>query len=43
MPRTHPELNREEKVGEILEAAERRLLEGGFGELSMVESPAIWV
>src|SRR5437667_7758703 len=35
MPRTRPELNREDKVAEILTAAERRLLGGGFDALSM--------
>jgi AcrR family transcriptional regulator len=35
MPRTRPQLDREEKVAEILEAAERRLLDGGFDALSM--------
>jgi AcrR family transcriptional regulator len=35
MPRTRPELNREEKLAEILTAAERRLLSGGFDALSM--------
>jgi AcrR family transcriptional regulator len=36
MPRTRPELNREDKVAEILAAAERRLYEGGFDALSMI-------
>ncbi len=35
MPRTRPELNREYKIIEILEVAERRLQEGGFEALSM--------
>jgi AcrR family transcriptional regulator len=35
MPRTRPELNREQKADEILEAAERRLKEDGFEGLSM--------
>jgi AcrR family transcriptional regulator len=35
MPRTRHELNREEKVAEILDAAERRLRDGGFDALSM--------
>jgi AcrR family transcriptional regulator len=35
MPPTRPELNREEKVAEILAAAERRVREGGFDALSM--------
>jgi AcrR family transcriptional regulator len=35
MPRTRPELNRQEKVDEILAAAERRLREDGFDALSM--------
>jgi AcrR family transcriptional regulator len=35
MPRTRTELDREEKVAEILGIAERRLLEGGFEALSM--------
>jgi AcrR family transcriptional regulator len=35
MPRTRTELEREEKVAEILGVAERRLLEGGFEALSM--------
>src|SRR5437660_12556488 len=36
MPRTRAELNRDDKVAEILDVAERRLLEGGFEALSMV-------
>ena len=36
MPRTRPELNREDKMAEILAAAERRLYEGGFDALSMI-------
>jgi AcrR family transcriptional regulator len=36
MARTRLELDRDEKVGEILEAAERRLREGGYPALSMV-------
>src|SRR5947209_19805946 len=36
MPRTRAELNREDKMAEILEAAERRLTEGGFEALSMI-------
>src|SRR5947207_13480725 len=35
MPRTRPELDREEKVGDVLDAAERQLLEGGFEALSV--------
>jgi AcrR family transcriptional regulator len=35
MPRTRPELNRDEKVAAILVAAEARLLEGGFDALTM--------
>jgi AcrR family transcriptional regulator len=35
MPPTRPQLQREEKIAEILETAERRLLEGGFEALSM--------
>src|SRR5260221_14732474 len=35
MPRPRPELNRDEKVGAILAAAEARLLEGGFDALTM--------
>jgi AcrR family transcriptional regulator len=35
MPRTRPELNRQEKVAEIVAAAERRLRNGGFDALSM--------
>src|SRR5438552_9730135 len=35
MPRTRPELDREEKVGEVLDAAERQLLDGGFDALSV--------
>jgi AcrR family transcriptional regulator len=35
MPRTRTELDREQKVGEILELAERRLLDRGFEALSM--------
>ena len=35
MPRTRTQLDRDEKVGEILAAAERRLLAGGFDALSM--------
>jgi AcrR family transcriptional regulator len=35
MPRTRPELNRQEKVAEILAAAEQRLRESGFDALSM--------
>jgi AcrR family transcriptional regulator len=35
MPRTRTELDREEKVAEILEVAEQRLLDGGFEALSM--------
>jgi len=42
MPRTRPELNRDEKVGEILEAAERRSKEASASSLSS-RSPAIWV
>jgi AcrR family transcriptional regulator len=36
MPRTRPELQREDKVAEILEVAERQLRDGGFEALSMV-------
>src|SRR5207245_7470833 len=36
MPRTRPELNREDKMAEILEVAERRLRESGFEGLSMI-------
>jgi len=36
MPRTRAELDREDKMAEILEAAERRLSEGGFEALSMI-------
>jgi AcrR family transcriptional regulator len=35
MPRTRPELDREAKVAEIVEAAERRLREGGYEALSV--------
>ena len=35
MPRTRPELGREEKVEEIVAAAERQLRAGGFSGLSM--------
>jgi AcrR family transcriptional regulator len=35
MPRTRPELNRQEKVAEILAAGERRLRDGGFDALSI--------
>ena len=35
MARTRTELERDEKVGEILEAAERRLREGGYEALSV--------
>ena len=35
MPRTRHELEREAKVAEILEAAERRLREGGYDALSV--------
>jgi AcrR family transcriptional regulator len=35
MPRTRPELNRDDKVAQILDAAEARLLTGGFEQLSM--------
>ena len=35
MPRTRSEESREEKVGEILAAAERRLRDGGYDALSM--------
>lgn len=35
MPRTRSELNRDEKVAEILELGEQRLREGGFEALSM--------
>lgn len=36
MPRTRPELDREHKMAEILEVAERRLNDGGFEALSMI-------
>jgi len=36
MPRTRPELKREDKMAEILEVAERRLRESGFEGLSMI-------
>lgn len=36
MPRTRPELNREDKMAEILEVAERQLREGGVEALSMI-------
>ena len=36
MARTRTELDRDEKVDQILEAAERRLREGGYGALSVV-------
>ena len=36
MARTRAELNREDKMAEILEAGERRLYEGGFEALSMI-------
>jgi AcrR family transcriptional regulator len=36
MPRTRPELDRDEKVAQVLEAGEQRLLEGGFEALSMI-------
>lgn len=36
MPRTRPELNRDEKVAQVLEAGEQRLLAGGFEALSMI-------
>lgn len=35
MPRTRPELDREEKVEEIVAAAERQLRAGGYSKLSM--------
>ncbi|MDQ3985628.1 MAG: TetR/AcrR family transcriptional regulator [Actinomycetota bacterium] len=35
MPKTRPDLNRDEKVAEILEATERRLREGGVGAVSV--------
>jgi AcrR family transcriptional regulator len=35
MPRTRPELERDDKVAEIVEAAERRLRQGGYEELSV--------
>ena len=35
MPRTHSELKREVKVGALVEAAERRLREGGYEALSV--------
>lgn len=36
MPRTRSELNREDKMTEILQLAERQLREGGFEALSMI-------
>ena len=36
MPKTRHELDREAKVDEILEVAERRLRAGGYGDLSVV-------
>jgi AcrR family transcriptional regulator len=36
VPRTRTELDRDEKVGQILGAAERRLREGGYAALSVV-------
>src|SRR5437660_12462598 len=36
MPRTRAELNRDDKVAEILDVAERQLREGGFEALSMI-------
>jgi AcrR family transcriptional regulator len=36
MPRTRPELKREDKMTEILDAAQRRLCDGGFEALSMI-------
>jgi len=36
VPRTRPEINRDEKVAQVLRAGERRLLDGGFEELSMI-------
>jgi AcrR family transcriptional regulator len=36
MPRTRPELNRDEKVAQVLEAGEQRLFAGGFEALSMI-------
>jgi AcrR family transcriptional regulator len=36
MPRTRPELNREDKMTEILDAAQRRLHDGGLEALSMI-------
>jgi AcrR family transcriptional regulator len=35
VPRTRPEIDREAKVAEILSAAERRLLDGGYEALSV--------
>jgi AcrR family transcriptional regulator len=35
VPKTRPEASREEKMGEILEIAERRLREGGYEALSL--------
>ena len=35
MPRTRPEIERDEKVAEILDVAERRLREGGYEALSV--------
>jgi AcrR family transcriptional regulator len=35
MPRTRPEIDREAKMAEILSAAERRLLDGGYEALSV--------
>ena len=36
MPRTRSDVNRVDKINEILDAAERQLLAGGYAELSMV-------
>ena len=36
MPRTRPELNRDEKVAQVLDVGQQRLLEGGFEALSMI-------
>lgn len=36
MPRTRPDFTRDEKVAEIVDAARRRLLEGGYESLSVV-------
>ena len=37
MPRTRPHLERDEKVDELVDAAVRRLLDGGYQELSIAD------